>query len=81
MKRLVKKTNEKSKTELDLLNEISLKLDKVIGILACSSIKEPRNKIPLLKNLGFTIEDTANITELTIDVVKKERSKLKDSKK
>lgn len=81
MERLTKKTNEKPKTELDLLNEISLKLDKVIGILACSSIKESKDKVPLLKNLGFTIEDTANITGLTIDVVKKERSKLKDSKK
>jgi len=72
---------KKEKTEKELLIEISQKLDKIIGILACSSIKEPKDKVPLLKNLGFTIEDTANITGLTINVVKKERSKLKDSKK
>ncbi|MCV0400164.1 MAG: hypothetical protein K5785_09265 [Nitrosarchaeum sp.] len=72
---------KKEKSEKELLSEISLKLDKVIGILASSSIKESKDKIPLLKNLGLTIEDTVNITGLTIDVVKKERSKLKDSKK
>ena len=69
------------KTELEILNEMNVKLDKIIGILAASSIKEPKNKVPLLKNLGFTIEDTAYITELTIDVVKKERAKIKGNKK
>jgi len=72
---------KKEKTEKDYLKEISGKLDRVIGIIAASSIKEPKKKIPLLKNLGFTIEETAKITGLTIDIVKKERSKLKDSKK
>ena len=73
--------NSKDKTEKEYLREISEKLDTVIGIIASSSIKEPRDKVPLLKNLGFTIEDTAKITGLTIDVVKKERSKLKELKK
>ena len=66
------------KTEKQLLEEISSKLDKIIGIIAVSAINEPKEKVPLLKNLGFTIEDTAKITGLTIDVVKKERGKLKN---
>jgi len=73
--------NKKEKTEKEYLREISDKLDKNIGIIATSSIEEPKEKVPLLKNLGFTIEDTAKITGLTIDVVKKERAKLKESKK
>lgn len=72
---------KKIKTELDVLNEMNDKLNKIIGVLASSSIENPKDRVPLLKNLGFTIEDTANITGLTIDIVKKERSKVKDSKK
>ena len=72
---------KKEKNEKEILLEISKKLDTIIGIIASSSINEPKNKVPLLKNLGFTIEDTANITGLTIDMVKKERAKIKDSKK
>ena len=60
---------------------MNTKLDKIIGILATSSIKDPKDKIPLLKKFGITIEDTVMITGLTINVVKKERAKLKESKK
>jgi len=67
----------KEKTELELLNEMNSKLDRIIGILATLSIDEPKKKVSILTNLGFTIEETANITCLTIDVVKKERSKRK----
>jgi len=75
----MKKQDEKS--EKEYLKEISEKMDKIIGIIAASSVKEPKDKVSLLKDLGFTIENTAKITGLTIDVVKKERSKLKESKK
>ncbi len=66
------------KTEKQLLEEISNKLDKIIAFLATSDIKEPRDKVPILKNLGFTIEQTSILTGLTIDIVKKERGKIKN---
>ena len=66
------------KTEKELLVEISGKLDKIIAFLATSDIKDPKDKIPMLKNLGFTIEQTSVLTGLTLDVVKKERGKLKN---
>ena len=68
------------KTERQLLEEISGKLDKIIAFLATSNIKEPKDKVSILKNLGFTIEQTSVLTGLTLDVVKKERGKLKNKK-
>lgn len=65
------------KTEKQLLQEISNKLDKIIAVLSISNIEDPKQKVPILKNLGFTIEETSMFTGLTIDVVKKERAKLK----
>ena len=65
------------KTEKQLLEEISTKLDKIIAYLAISNIDKPKDKVPMLKGLGFTIEETSILTGLTIDVVKKERSKIK----
>jgi len=70
------KTNEK--TEKQLLQEISNKLDKIIAYLSTSNIKNPKEKVPILKNLGCTIEETAMLTGLTIDIIKKERTKLKN---
>lgn len=65
------------KTEKEILQEIGFKIDKIMGVLAVSNIKEPKDKIPILTKLGFTIEETALFTGLTVDIVKKERAKLK----
>lgn len=53
MERLTKNTNDKPKTELELLNEINLKLDKLIGVLAIQSIEDLDDKIYAFKGLGF----------------------------
>jgi len=66
------------KTEKQLLVKISSKLDKVIAFLAISNIEDPKNKVPILTNLGFGVELTSSLTGLTKDVVKKERVKLKN---
>lgn len=66
------------KTEKQLLQEICDKLDKIIAYLSTSNIQDPKEKVPILKNLGFTIEETSMLTGLTINVVKKERVKLKN---
>lgn len=68
--------SKKEKSEKELLEEISAKLDKLIGVLAISG-KDPKKQIEILKGLGFSIAETSTITGQTLDVVKKERSKLK----
>lgn len=45
--------NKKEKTEIELLEEINVKLDKLIGVLAIQSIEDPDDKIYALKGLGF----------------------------
>jgi len=45
--------SKKEKTEKDLLLEISLKLDKILGVLAIQNKKEDI-QIRILKNLGFS---------------------------
>jgi len=74
---MAKKIKKEEKSEKEILEEINSKLNKLIGLVAVSTIKEQKKKIPILKNLGFTIEETAALTGLTIDIVKKERGKLK----
>jgi len=74
---MTSKQKTQAKSSEELLQEIIGKLDKILGVLAVSTIKEQKKKIPILKNLGFTIEETAALTGLTIDIVKKERGKLK----
>lgn len=68
------------KTEKEILQEIGFKLDKIMGVLAVSNIKEPKDKIPILTKLGFTIEETALFTGLTVDIVKKRKSQIKKIK-
>jgi len=60
-------SNENSKTELDLLNEINSKLDKLIGVLVIQSIEDQDDKIYALKGLGF------KETEIGLFVVTKGR--------
>jgi len=74
---MAKKIKKEEKSEKEILEEINSKLNKLIGLVAVSTIKEQKKKIPILKNLGFTIEETVALTGLTIDIVKKERGKLK----
>ena len=38
---------------------------------------DSKTQIRILKKQGFTIEETVNLTGLTVDVVKKERGKIK----
>lgn len=54
----MKKTNKKS--ERELLEEISKKLDKLIGILAIQG-KNEDEQIRILKVLGFTSKQTGNL--------------------
>jgi len=54
---LTQNTKKKPKTELDLLNEINSKLDKLIGVLAIPNIKNIDDKIYLLKNLDFKSDE------------------------
>jgi len=67
-----------AKSSEELLEEISMKLDMIIAVLVISG-KEPEKQIKILAGLGFSISQTSAITGLTIDVVKKTRSKLKKS--
>ncbi len=57
MEGLTQNTNKKPKTELDILNEINSKLDKLIGVLAIPNIKNVDDKIHLLKNLNFKSDE------------------------
>ncbi|BDQ31305.1 hypothetical protein [Nitrosopumilus zosterae] len=54
---MTKQNERKNKTELELLNDINLKLDKLIGVLAIQSIKDTDDKIHLLKNLDFKSDE------------------------
>lgn len=47
--------NKKSTDQL--LEEISKKLDKIIGVLAVQNIKDDNTKIKILKKLNFTSDE------------------------
>lgn len=70
------KKPEKKKTSEDWLEEISKKLDKLVAVLAISG-KTPKEQVRILYRFDFSIEETMNLTDLTENIVKKERAKLK----
>lgn len=74
MKKSESKQNNKSTEEL--LKEISKKLDKLVGVLSIIG-KTPKEQVKVLYQFDFSIEETMILTNLTENVVKKERSKLK----
>jgi len=51
---VILKLSKKEKSEKELLEEISGKLDKIIGILSIQGIKDTDQKIGILKTLGFS---------------------------
>ncbi len=55
----------KEKTEKDLLQEISNKLDKIPAALAIQNIEEKNDKIIILKKAGFTSAEIAPLIGLT----------------
>lgn len=57
MERLTQNTKKNPKTELDILNEMNSKLDKLIGILVIQNIKNIDDKIHTLKNLKFKSDE------------------------
>lgn len=67
---------ENIKTPEDWLEEISKKLDKLVGVLAIVG-KTPKEQVRILYRFDFSIEETMILTNLTENVVKKERSRIK----
>jgi hypothetical protein len=67
---------EKKKTSEEWLEDISKKLDKLVGVLAIVG-KTPKEQVQILYRFDFSIEETMNLTNLTENIVKKERAKLK----
>lgn len=55
----------KEKTEKELLQEISKKLDKIPAVLAIQNLKDKNNKIIILKKAGFTSTEIAPLIGLT----------------
>jgi len=64
---------KKEKSEKELLEEISGKLDKLIGILAIQG-KNEDDTIKILKKLGFTSEETGTLVGLTDAAVRMRKS-------
>ena len=70
---LIKILTNKEKSEKELLEEISKKLDKLIGILAIQG-KDKDEQIKILKKLKFTSEETGNLLGLTDTAVRMRKS-------
>ncbi|KAG2476778.1 MAG: Poly (ADP-ribose) polymerase-1 [Nitrosopumilales archaeon] len=51
---MTKKNKQEEKSEKKLLEEISEKLDKILGVLAIQNVSDVDSKIKILKNLGFS---------------------------
>lgn len=68
-------------TDTDLLQEISGKLDKLIGIFAIQGVEEENKKIRILNELGFShglvgtlIGISANAVEIRVRKAKKKKA-------
>ncbi len=48
-------------TEIDLLSDISIKLDKLIALIAIQG-KSEQKQASILKSLGFTYKEISNLT-------------------
>lgn len=65
--------SKSTKSEIELLEEISNKIDRLIGIIAIQG-KDEDVQIRILKRLGFTSKETGDLTGLTDATVRKRQS-------
>lgn len=75
-----KKVPAKEKTELDLLNEMNEKLDKMIGLLAING-KEENAQIKVLRGLGHDWKFIGLLTGLNPDTARMRNSTKKSNPK
>ena len=59
-----KKDQENEKSEKEILQEISDKLDRLMGILAIQNTEDPDEKIYTLKKLGFKSEEITSFVNV-----------------
>lgn len=68
------------KTELELLTEISERLNKILGLLAIDG-KGQNQQIEILSGLGFDSKTTGLFVGLSSDAVRQRKSQLKRQRK
>lgn len=68
-----------TKTEKELLSEISKKLDRLIGLTAIQN-QDEESKIQILYGLGFDSPSIGALLGLSADAVRKRKSRRKGAK-